>query len=84
MFNSVMRCMHYIVVYNLTKVYTNDTMCYSKCHDAYILSLKKLLVLTNETIMTINGRDTLKHVDIYLNPSQIVYMTLNTINCVQR
>jgi hypothetical protein len=37
-------------------------------------------MLTNGIISAIGGRDTLRPLDIWLGPSQVVYVKLNTIN----
>ena len=40
-------------------------MCYAKCHDLNIFSLKKLFMLTNNIILAISKYDTLKPLCIY-------------------
>ena len=53
-------------------------MCYSKCRSVDIFHFKTLLLLTNGIVLANSVRDTLRP----LGPSQIVYVTLNTLNGV--
>ena len=45
-----------------------------------ILHLNKLLMLTNGIILAVSGHDTLRPLDNWLGPSQVVYVKLTTIN----
>ena len=38
-------------------------MCYTRCHNVKNKHLKKLLMLTNNIILAINGRDILRPLD---------------------
>lgn len=54
-----------------------------KCHNTNSFDFKKLLTLTNSIILKINICDTLRPLDTSLRPFTIVYMILNTMNCVE-
>ena len=60
------------------------SMCNSKCHSVDFFHLKKSFMLTNEIVLAISGHDTLRPLDIYFRPWQIVHMTLNTTSGVLR
>ena len=39
-------------------------MCYTKCHDAHIVSVEKPAYVDGNIMLAISGRDTLRHVGI--------------------